>query len=217
MRITLPLTLGAVLAFTIATHAGGWAVVTVEDLPHQLIAGKATTLTYSVRQHGMRLLPGLSGGVSARSGKHSVTAAAVPADRAGYYTASLTLPSAGEWTITIHSGFVTSNLTLMPITTVAAADAAAASPAPAAQRGEKLFVAKGCNSCHYHGATKATPIVNYGANLTDKRYPDEFLAALLKDPSRLPPANGMWEMPNLNLRQQEIDALVAFINKRRPD
>lgn len=43
---------------------------------------------------------------------------------------------------------------------------------------------------------------------------DALLAKVLEDPS-IVPALGTWTMPNLNLRQSEVAALVAFINKPR--
>jgi Cytochrome c len=214
MSKALPFTLSGLLALTLVTaHAGGWAVVTVEDLPEQFVAGQPTTLTFSVRQHGMRLIGGLTGGVSARSGSRYVEAAAKAKDT-GYYTATLTLPAAGEWTVTVHSGFLTSATQLLPINVVAAASV---SPAlPAEHRGRQLFVAKGCNSCHYHGSISTPPSgpTTLGADLTDKRYSDVLLAKILTDPSILPAA-GSFGMPDLNLRQQEVAALVAFINKPR--
>lgn len=209
------LSLTVVLALTmVTTHAGGWAVVTLDTLPERLVAGQPTTLTFSVRQHGTRLIGGLSAGVSAVSNGRRVEAVARPASGDGYYTATLTVPSPGDWTITIHSGFGASGLKLKPIRAVATTEAARAhSAAPAAQRGEALFVAKGCNSCHFHGATKEKPMVTHFRDLTERRYPDEFLAQLLKDPSKLRSADGTWSMPNLSLKDQEVAALVAFINK----
>jgi mono/diheme cytochrome c family protein len=85
-------------------------------------------------------------------------------------------------------------------------------PVPRARRGEQLFVAKGCNSCHAHGQIGRQPLVPLGSDLTDKRYSDVLLSMLLADPSFLPPTGG-FGMPNLNLRPREIEALVAFINK----
>ena len=210
----LPCTLGAILALTlVTTHAGGWAVVTVEDLPEQFVAGQPTTLTFSVRQHGMRLLGGLTAGVSARSGSRVVEAAAKPKDT-GYYAATVTLPAPGEWTVTIHSGFMTSAAQLLPVNVVTPASAASAPPPE--HRGRQLFVAKGCNACHYHGSITTPPNgpASLGADLTDKRYSDVLLAKILTDPSILPAA-GPFGMPNLNLRQQEVAALIAFINKPR--
>src|SRR5687768_13007932 len=141
----LPFALAAVLALAlVTTHAGGWAVVTVEDLPEQFVAGQATTLTFSVRQHGMRLIGGLNARVAARSGSRHVEAAAT-AKETGYYAATVTLPAPGDWTITINSGFGASSTTLLPVNAVATP--AGSSPAPTELRGRQLFVAKGCITC----------------------------------------------------------------------
>ena len=208
----LPVAVAALLAVPIVTtHAGGWAVTTVEDLPHQFAAGKPTTLTYSVRQHGRHLVSGLQGHLTATSGDRQIDAAAVATSKTGYYTATLTLPTTGEWTITIDSGFGP-GLRLLPVRAVTVIDQAA--PPITADRGQQLFIAKGCNTCHYHGATKQRTTATFGADLTDKRYSDALLAKILQDPSIVQPT-GIWTMPNLNLSQQEIAALVAFINKPR--
>lgn len=211
-----PFAVAAVLVLgLVTTHAGGWAVITVEDLPEQLVAGKPATIEFSVRQHGQRLVSGLTAGIAANSGRRSVEAAAVPGKEAGHYAATLTLPEPGEWTLTIHSGFGTSNITLLPIQAVAggaAADRRNGGPLTGATRGEHLFVAKGCVSCHAHSRIAARPIAPIGAELSDKRYSDMLLWKILEDPSVLP-ASGTFGMPNLNLRPQEIAALVAFINK----
>ena len=209
----LPFALVTALTLTITNpHAGGWAVVTVENLPEQFVVGKPTTLTFSVRQHGMHLLPGLRAHASANLRDKQIDATAGPARESGYYTASFTLPEPGRWTISIESGFGASGLTLMPIEAVAAS--ATPTPVPIATRGQQLFIAKGCNTCHAHGDTRARPMSPVGVDLTDKRYTDGLLAKILQDPSLVQPT-GIWRMPNLNLNPQEISALVAFINKPR--
>ena len=206
----IPLALVA-LAFA-TTHAGGWAVITVEDLPEQFVVGKATELKFSVRQHGMRLVPGLDGWVSAFADGRQVDAKPVSTEP-GHYRASLTLPRAGQWKITIQSGFgPASAVTLMPIRAMGAGESPLATPLP--QRGQQLFVAKGCNSCHYHGDTKAQPLARVGEDLTDKRYSDQLLSMMLTNPAMIPKPD-IWEMPDLKLRPQEVAALVAFINKPR--
>jgi hypothetical protein len=200
----------AVVALSIAhIQAGGWAVVTLDDLPQQFVVGESTTLKFSVRQHGIRLLPGLSPSVSAWADGRQVDASAV-ASEPGYYEARLTLPRAGQWHITIDSGFLGNRLTLRP---VKAASTAAAVDTPLGDRGLDLFVAKGCNSCHYHADTKMQPIARIGEDLTGKRYSDMLLTAMLTNPSMLPKRD-IWGMPDLKLRPQEVAALVAFINKR---
>ena len=44
------------LTATLAVLVGGWAVVTLDDVPDAVVAGKPVTLTFTVRQHGHTLL-----------------------------------------------------------------------------------------------------------------------------------------------------------------
>jgi cytochrome c551/c552 len=215
MRLkALPFALATVLTLTIATtYAGGWAVTTIEHLPQQFVVGQPTPLKFSVRQHGMRLLSGLNSSVTATLASGRAIRFAGRSEGEGYYSASLAFPEPGEWTITVYSGFGPGALTLMPVKVVAAGTAPRS--IPAADRGQQLFIAKGCNTCHYHDATKTRPIVPVAADLTDKRYSDALLTKILQDPTIVQPT-GIWTMPNLNLDQQEVAALVAFINKPRP-
>src|SRR5260370_1060021 len=57
-----------VLLAAIAALFGGWAVITVEDLPDYLVAGQPVSLTFTVRQHGVRPLEAVAPTVEARSG-----------------------------------------------------------------------------------------------------------------------------------------------------
>ena len=54
-------------------------------------------------------------------------------------------------------------------------------------------------------------VVAVGPELTARKYPAEYLAKRLADPASVQGA-GQTQMPNLGLRQDEIRALVAFIN-----
>src|SRR5206468_2476477 len=97
-----------------AAWEGGWAAITVEDLPDYVIAQKPTTLAFTVRQHGVTPLDGLGASVEARAGDQEVHATAVPAQTRGQYTATFTLPRADNWHITVKSGFGASNVNLVP-------------------------------------------------------------------------------------------------------
>lgn len=79
--------------------AGGWAVVTLEELPAQVIAGQPFTVQFSVRQHGQSLLPGLSPTVTAERADtgERVKAPATETRQPGFYQASITLPASGQW------------------------------------------------------------------------------------------------------------------------
>src|SRR6059058_6668777 len=114
------------LASLIAAAIGGWAVITVEQLPDFVTAGRPVTLAFTVRQHGVTRLSGLKPSIEARSGDVTTTAAASPGRETGQYVSTLSLPRAGEWTITIHSGFLDRQVTLLPLSVIA--PGAAASP-----------------------------------------------------------------------------------------
>jgi mono/diheme cytochrome c family protein len=203
-----------VLLTLLAVHFGGWAVITLEDLPDQVVVGQPVTLTFAVRQHGRTLLNGLSPRVEAKGGGQTVRAAAAPATGTGRYAASLTLPNAGTWTITVYSGFGNGNVTLMPLPAVS--PGRAASEPALATRGQRLFVAKGCLTCHVHEAVQGSGTVKVGPDLSGRRYASEYLQRFLADPSiATTRAVSGEEMPNLNLAPREIAALAAFINGER--
>lgn len=208
--------LAAVAVPVVAFTFGGWAVITVDSLPEYAVAGKPTTLTYTVRQHGMTLLGGLRPYVVARNGS-AVLEAKAGETSPSHYSATMTLPRDGAWTIDIRSGFMNSTMStpLMPLRVVAD-DSPAPQPLPAALRGKHLFVAKGCVTCHVHPETPDWQSVNAGPNLTGRRYVPEILASFLDDPEKSPisqntPRTGV-RMPKLGLDPREIGALVAFVN-----
>lgn len=196
------------LVAAIAASFGGWAVVTVEDLPDYIVAGKPVSLTFTVRQHGVRPLEGLTPIVEARSGSALERAAATPGREAGQYVASIAVPQAGPWTFTIHSGFHSSEATLLPLEAVAPGSRSLPVLSETEQ-GRRLFVAKGCATCHLGGVV--------GPDLAGMRLPPEFLKRFLANPAVLASAsNRSFRMPNLNLKSGEIDALIAYLNTETP-
>ncbi len=111
--------------------AGGWAVVTLEELPAQVQAGEPFAVQFSVRQHGQSLLPGLLStitAVRADTGER-VQAQAVESKQPGFYEASLTLPAAGQWRWAID---VFNDTHTMPPLTVMAGAGSAPATSPAA-------------------------------------------------------------------------------------
>ena len=64
---------GLLVMTAAATGAGGWSIVTVDDLPEYLIAGQTTRISYTVRQHGQTLRDDLAGSIVARQGGNKVT------------------------------------------------------------------------------------------------------------------------------------------------
>ena len=192
-----------------AAFMGGWASITVENLPDYLVAGRPTNVTFSVRQHGFTLLSKLSPSIEATNGSDEVRARAVATNREGYYTATVNVPSAGDWSLNIRSSFGNSDVKLLPIR----AYAAGVRPAVAMSQpdlGKRLFVAKGCVTCHTHAAV-GSGRVEVGPNLTDNRLPAEYLRRFLADPSVKTNWRSDARMPNLNLKPAEIKALIAFV------
>ena len=213
MKLTSWGLIAAAASFAAATtlFAGGWAVVTVDSLPEYAEAGESLTLGYTVRQHGQHLIGGLSGRLEARAGAREVVADARPGRYAGHYVATLTLPAAGEWSLTIQSGF--GEPAVMPLRVVAPGTRPA--PLAASERGRQLFVAKGCVTCHRVDGDALATKTQFGPVLVPHKYQAEYLARILANPALIPPVNGLpFRMPNLGLDTREIEALAAFINHR---
>lgn len=203
MRLRL-LSLFSLLAVPAAPAVfGGWAVVTVENPPQGLVAGVPYTLNYTVRQHGVTLLPGLSGTVEAVAGNRKVTASS-RAGAVGRYAATFTIPEAGDWSITVRSGFGNSMTKLLPVRVVKAG--AVVADLPDAERGAQLFAAKGCVMCH----------AELKLDLPDPRtqaYDQKFVRQLLADPASVPKRRNVgMDMPNLELTPAEISALAAYLS-----
>lgn len=80
--------------------------------------------------------------------------------------------------------------------------------------GRRLFIAKGCITCHFNSkaATSGYVTIDMGApDLTEFSASPEVLRLRLKDPSSV---KSDTEMPNLDLSEAEIEALIAFINSK---
>jgi len=207
-----------------APDPGGWYVLTVEDLPDHLVAGEPLELTYTVRAHGQRPFDGTEGRVVATSGAGVVEVASVHGERPGEHRARLTVPEPGHWSLTIRTRYLPpprasarmpySNRTLLPLQAVRAGEEP--SPVSDAERGRRLFVAKGCVTCHKHGAVDGAGSVPVGPDLTERHFAAEYLALFLADPSIRPPSDERtFPMPDLDLDRTEIDRLTAFINADR--
>ena len=206
--LTLVLLLLTSCVLAIVAYAGGWAIITLSEFPDYAVAGRPLQLTFAVRQHGVTLLNGLKPSIKATTTSGLVAKSPVVPTRAvGEYSTALTLPEPGEWTITITSGFNDSAVTL-PVLKVIASGTPTPTAFSPATRGVRLFAAKGCVGCHRHLEVNPERTTDPKFDLTTKRFPPDYLTKFLADPS-IKPA----EMPNLKLKDDEIDALAAFINK----
>ena len=93
---TIRFLLLGLLPLSLVAAFGGWAAITVENVPDYVVARQPLDLSFMVRQHGVRPLSGLSPTVEAKSGSRQLTVAAVPGSETGQYTASLTVPEPGR-------------------------------------------------------------------------------------------------------------------------
>jgi len=81
--------------------------------------------------------------------------------------------------------------------------------------GRQLFLAKGCITCHVNnkaaGDSEYWTIEMGATNLSNFSASPEILFLRLKDPAA---AKSDTKMPNLGLKETEINALIAFINSK---
>ena len=204
---------------------GGWAVVKVAKVPDAWIAGKPLQLQWEVRQHGVTPLQGLTPTLEARSGSRRVTGTtwAYEEDGVRGYRGRIVFPERGEWQVTVGGGFGRSRALLVPFPVVdsvtpvrGTVEAHLASRGVAvltdAERGRRAFAAQGCATCHAHRDVGINgELADAGPDLTGRRFPPEYLARFLANPS-IKPSTSANRMPDLALKERDIALLVAFLN-----
>ncbi|CAG0944608.1 hypothetical protein ANRL1_01839 [Anaerolineae bacterium] len=81
------------------TSAGGWAVVTLDQLPTEVVAGKPITIGFMVRQHGRTPVNELVPRIAATRANSIESFSVIASQRGvtGHYEATLTFQSAGTW------------------------------------------------------------------------------------------------------------------------
>lgn len=206
----------ALMAAAPITH-GGWAVITVQDVPTRLEVGKATQLAFTVLQHGRTPLRDLEPTVTVtpEGSKRGDVVRARVGRKAGQYVAIITPRAAGMARIAIDANWRDTRTELLPIPVNAPGVQAASRDD--ARRGGHLFVAKGCVTCHAkrdEPALRGRLVVEAGPELTGRTWPAEWLASKLADPTRVRGgARGDLPMPDLDLTASEIAALVAYLNR----
>jgi len=211
IRIFVPVVL--VLALAVTVYGGGWAVITAENLPEYLVAGNPATITFVIRQHGFSLADGMNPAMTATDSRGvAAKAAVIPTGKQGQYRATLTVPQAGDWTIKIGGDL---GAAVWQPTKAIKADDAVPAPLPQVVRGEHLYVAKGCFTCHVNNEVTARTLLEAGPDLTGRKFQADYLKKFLADPAKTKGKEGRESMPNLNLSSEEIDAIAAFINRDR--
>ena len=202
----------------VTAYAGGWATVTVQRMPEYLIAGKPAELRLLVRQHGVSPLDGLTVAVRATApgGLEARAIARAVAGAKGEYAALLTVPSAGDWTIRIDTDWPATP-PLLPVTAIGDGSSPPAALSQVA-RGRRLFVSKACLTCHANTEVSGKHLLSVGPELTGRTFQPDYLRKFLADPAGTQgnaSSPRVGDMPNQQLASDEIDALVAFINRER--
>jgi cytochrome c2 len=104
---------------------------------------------------------------------------------------------------------------ILPTFSLAPASAATVPPPVKSESvpdGEALFIAKGCVVCHLNSRVDVGSeffTVNIGPDLSAYSNTPEYLRTWLKDPAELKPET---RMPDLGLKQEEIESLIVFLN-----
>lgn len=98
IRISMIVALLLSLIVVIPAFAGGWAVITLDRLPFDIIAGEPVTIGFTVLQHGRTPMADLQPTITAkRSDSEIIVVNAEPDGKVGHYTATLMFPKEGNW------------------------------------------------------------------------------------------------------------------------
>lgn len=104
LRLSLLLALSFSLLLITPVFAGGWAVITLDELPTNVVAGEPLTIGFTVRQHGITPMAGITPTITAHLSKEEQLSVFAKADdKVGHYTATLTFPKDGEWQWSIQA------------------------------------------------------------------------------------------------------------------
>jgi hypothetical protein len=115
----IPVLFAAAAALTAFAPMGGWATITVDPRPDSVLVNQPLNLAFLVKQHGVTPLAGLKPRIELRApGRDTIRVAAKELKEKGRYSAQVRFPTAGEWSINIHSGFMKSEIDLPRIMVV---------------------------------------------------------------------------------------------------
>src|SRR5215212_4926705 len=124
-HISIGLALLLALVFVFPAFAGGWAVITLDELASQVTVGEPLTIGFTVLQHGRTPMSDLYPVITAKlSSAETMTFSAEQDGKPGHYVATLTFPKEGNWEWTIQAFTMQQP---MPTLTVNAPNVASAS------------------------------------------------------------------------------------------
>ena len=126
IKIALGFALLLSLVVALPASAGGWAVISLDELPTDVVAGEPHTVGFTVLQHGMTPMNDLAPTVTiALQNEEKLVFRAEADDKPGHYTATLTFPKEGDWEWSIQAFSMDQP---MPALTVSAAKVVSANP-----------------------------------------------------------------------------------------
>ncbi len=137
------LTMALLLALVPAVLAGGWAVITLDDMPGEIHAGEPWVVGFTVLQHGETPIHKFEDGTpieptlvatNAATGRR-IEAVATPTKEVGHFTLEVTFPSEGEWEWTIFPAPLAGETQYEPLNVLPATAAVAPIRAADAQAG----------------------------------------------------------------------------------
>ena len=103
-RSALIATLLLAVAMITPVFAGGWAVITLDTFPTDVVAGKSFIIGFTVMQHGKTPMADIEPTITATlSNADTFVVKAVPEGKIGHYVATLTFPKAGNWSWSIQA------------------------------------------------------------------------------------------------------------------
>ena len=103
-RISIAIAILLTLVFAIPVFAGGWAVITLDELPTNIVAGEPFTVGFTVLQHGRTPMADIHPTITANLHKETeFVVDAEPEGKPGHYTVTLTFPKDGEWQWSIQA------------------------------------------------------------------------------------------------------------------
>ncbi len=192
----------------LTASAGGWSVATIDRLPDTVAVNQPVSVGFTVLAHGRTPVKDEKISAYAVNRKTGTTVEFTGRQlKAGSFEVELNFPEAGRWrwVISCYGSHP------MPDIRVEADTASELRTHSAATRGERLFIAKGCVRCHQNDRLdyRGRPAGIDGPDLTRYRADRDFISRWLKDPAA---TRNNALMPDLDLSEQEIDALVAYLN-----
>jgi hypothetical protein len=95
--ISVPLAAMAALWLTSSALAGGFAITTLDPLPHGMQAGQTYQIGYLIRQHGVTPIRDATPSILISRGTERWTFAGRAEGAAGHYVSDVTFPADGDW------------------------------------------------------------------------------------------------------------------------